>query len=387
MKSLAISSLKPNSLYSGYLYLDESYILSTPETPVTEALLKRLKTWQISEIQAEETAIDESFVPEEHKIYDEQPPDESEDGQAREETQKFYTSLLEFTHKLYDTFLKKSTISIEPLIDQVKALIAVYKKNRRFLLRLSELDRSGFSYIIGHSVNVAILAIALGDALKLPSHKMIELGMAGLLHEIGMFKLPDTFQNANRALTEPERRALTAHPILGYRILKELGLNPNVTLAVLEHHEKEDGTGYPQGLTGDKIALSAKILSIASAYDAQISLRPYRVARSGHASLMDLLKDIRKTYDDQILKRLVFALSLYPLGSFLELKNGAYAVVYDTSSTDPKHPILKVLTDEHKVPLVNAPTVQLADRPELDILRVLSADEVRRLRADKVLTV
>ena len=366
--------------------MDENFILLSPETPVTEDLLRLLNAWGYKEIISEEALTSKALIEADGNegvtgIFQ----DDAEDNQAREETQKFYLGILEFTHKLFDTFLKKSTIPIEPLNEQVKFLISLMKKNRRFLLRLGELDRNGFSYIISHSVNVAILSVAIGDTLKLPSHKLIELGMAGLLHELGMFKLPDTFQNANRPLTESEKRALSAHPLLGYRALRELGFPPNVTLAVLEHHEKEDGKGYPQGLTGEKIAMSAKILAVASAYDAQIAARPYRSARSGHASLLELLKDNKKAYDEQILRRLVFTLSLYPIGSTVELKNGSFAMVHDANPEDPRHPDVKILTDEAHSPLVDYPIIKLTERQDMDIARVLNSDEVRKLRADRII--
>lgn len=366
--------------------MDESFILLSPETPITEDLLRLLNAWGYSEIRSEEALTSKAVV--ENESSDGAPgffQDGAEDSLFRDETQRFYSGLLEFTHKLFDAFLKRSAIPIEPLTDQVKLMITMLKKNRRFLLRLSELDRNGFSYNISHSVNVAILSVAIGDTLKLPSHKLIELGMAGLLHEIGMFKLPDTFQNANRPLTEAEKRALSAHPLLGYRALRELGFPPNVTLAVLEHHEKEDGSGYPQGLTGDKIAMSAKILAVASAYDAQIASRPYRTARSGHASLLELLKENKKAYDEQILRRLVFTLSLYPIGSLVELKNGSLAMVNDANPDDPRHPDVKILTDESRSPLVDYPVVRLSERQDLDIARVLNSDEVKKFRADKII--
>jgi len=386
LKSIPVQTLKPNSLLSGTAYLDESFILLSPETPITEELLRLLNAWGYASILSEEALTSKAVVEAEGNegaVGTFQ--DDAEESVVRDETQKFYSSLLEFTHRLFDNFLKRSAIPIEPLTEMVKVLIATMKKNRRFLLRLGELDRNGFSYIISHSVNVSILSVAIGDTLRLPSHKLIELGMAGLLHELGMFKLPDTFQNANRALTEAEKRALSAHPLLGYRALRELGFPPNVTLAVLEHHEKEDGKGYPQGLTGDKIAMSAKILSVASAYDAQIVSRPFRPARSGYASLVELLKDSKKAYDEQILRRLVFTLSLYPIGSLVELKNGSLATVHDANPDDPRHPDVKILTDESHSPLADYPIVKLTERSDLDIQRVLNFDEIRQLRADRVL--
>jgi len=386
LKTIPVQTLKPNSLLSGTAYLDEGFILMTPETPVTEDLLGLLRTWGYREVLSEEALTSKALLETDgaeavQGVYQ----DDAEDSASREATQKFYASLLEFTHRLFDTFLKKGTIAIEPLTDQVKLIIATLKRQRRFLLRLAELDRNGFGYIISHSVNVAILAVAIGESLKLPSHKLIELGMAGFLHELGMFKLPDTFQNANRPLNDVEKRALSAHPLLGYRVLRELGFPPNVTLAVLEHHEREDGSGYPQGLTGERIAMSAKILAVAGAYDAQISSRPYRSARSGHASLLELLKESRRVYDEQILRRLVFTLSLYPIGSVVELQNGSLALVNDANPDDARHPEVKILTDDLKAPLADFPLVRLIDRLDLAIKRVLNFDEVRQLRADKII--
>lgn len=378
--------MKPTSLLSGPAFLDENFILLSPETPVTEELIRLLNAWGYTEILSGEAVTSKTVLETEADVnvgavYQ----DDAEDTEAMIETQRFYASMLDFTSKLFDRFLKLAVIPIEPLTEQVKTLIAVLKKNRRFLLRLGELDRGTTSYIICHSVNVAILSVAVGDALKLPSHKLIELGMAGLLHELGMFKLPDTFQNANRPLTDIEKRALSAHPLLGYRVLKEMGFPPNVTLAVLEHHEKENGTGYPQGLTGDKIAMSAKILAVASAYDAQIVSRPFRSARNGYASLVELLKESKQAYDENILRRMIFILSLYPIGSVVELKNGSLAVVHDANPDDPRHPDVKILTNEAQNPLTDFPIVKLQERQDLDIKRVLNSEEIQRFRADKIL--
>jgi len=387
LKSIPVNTLKSGSLLSGAAYLDDNFILLSPETPVSEDLIRLLNTWGYSHIQSDETVTTKAAPVEgdvdsaSGAVYQ----DGAEDAEAMVETQNFYTSILDFTNKLFDKFLKHSVIPIEPLTDQVKVLITVLKKNRRFLLRLGELDRGSFSYIVCHCVNVAILSVAVGDALKLPSHKLIELGMAGMLHELGMFKLPDTFQNANRPLTDIEKRALSAHPLLGYRVLKELGFPPNVTLAVLEHHEKENGTGYPQGLTGDKIAMSAKILAVASAYDAQIVSRPFRSARNGYASLVELLKESKQAYDENILRRMIFILSLYPIGSVVELKNGALAIVHDANPDDPRHPDVKILTNESRSPLQDFPIVKLQERQDLDIKRVLNSEEVQQFRADKIL--
>jgi HD-GYP domain-containing protein (c-di-GMP phosphodiesterase class II) len=386
MKKIPIQTLLPNSLVSATVFLDDQFILLTPETPVSETLLRLLRNWGYTQLQANEgLKVRARTEPVATDMPSGRLPDDSEEPSNREETQKFYSGILEFTHKLFDAFMKRNIVPIEPLTDQVKLLVNMMRSHKRHLLDLGGLDRGGFSYIVSHSVNVAILSVAVADTLKLPFHKMIEVGMAGLLHELGMFKLPDNFQTANRTLTEAEKRALLAHPLLGYRTLRDLGFPPNVTLAVLEHHEKEDGTGYPQGLTGDKIATSAKILAVASAYDAQTTSRPFRVARGGHASLLSMLQDIRKTYDEQILRRLVVTLSIFPIGTYVELKNGCLAVVFEPNPDDFKRPDIRLLTDESKSPLTSYPMLRLIETPELAIARALNSEELKQLRADRIL--
>lgn len=385
MKSIPVGTLKSGSQFTNTAWLDEGYILLTPDVPVSDSLINRLKLWGYREIFSPEgAAVQTSEVASdlEPEFTPGSLQNDLDDAKNIELTQKFYVSLMEFTHKIFDLYLKKNVLPVEPITEQVKNLINELKIHRKYLLRLTELDRNGFSYVTSHSVNVAILSVAIADTMKLPSHKLIEVGIAGLLHEIGMFKLPDSFQNANRALSPEERRALSAHPILGYRILKELGYPPNVTMAVLEHHEKEDGTGYPQNLTGDKITISAKILAVASGFDAQISHRPYRPAKNGHASILDMLKDIRKAYDDQILKRLIFTLGLYPVGNWVVLKNNVIAQVIDTNQEDPKSPVLRIMTDDKHNPVGDKPIIRLSDRTDMTIMKVLDSNEVKALRAD-----
>lgn len=387
MKSLAVSELVPHSYLSGLVYLDQDYLLLSPEIPVSPDLIKALNEWGIAELQAEEGA-------EVKKLLDDSADgdvtasfgvEDTREGAYRQETAKFYVGMLEFTHSLFDGFTKRGTLPLDPITDELKTLMTMMRSHRRYLLRLGELDRSGFPYLVCHSVNTAILCVALGETLKLPGHRTLELGMAGLLHEIGMFRLPENFQNANRQLTPEEKRALLAHPLLGFRVLKEKNFPPNVCMAVLEHHEREDGTGYPQGIKGEKISLAAKILNVTSSYDAQISPRPYREARNGYMTLLDMLKESTRMYDDGVIKKLIFTLSLYPIGSIVELNTGALAMVHDSQSEAPKRPDVRILTDISKQPLAEPLLVKLVERNEMNIVKVLNPSEVKSLRAQKIL--
>ena len=106
-----------------------------------------------------------------------------------------------------------------------------------------------------------------------------------------MLRIPPAIYMKKDALTPEEKKAIITHPVIGFRALKAVEFPMSISRAVLEHQEKENGTGYPRGLTGDKISFYAKILAVASSYVAIVSNRPYRDALDGHAGIMDLLKN------------------------------------------------------------------------------------------------
>jgi HD-GYP domain-containing protein (c-di-GMP phosphodiesterase class II) len=166
------------------------------------------------------------------------------------------------------------------------------------------------SYLISHTVKSTILAVIIGSYLKLASHRLIELGVAALLHEAGMLSLsPEIYTNTG-ALNPEEHKAILSHPILGYKLLKSFDLPLTVTTPALEHHERENGEGYPRRLKGDQIGLYSKIIAVACSYEAQTSKRPYKMTKDSFSGMIDMLKNERKQYDDTVIRALVFSHSI-----------------------------------------------------------------------------
>ncbi|WP_053228224.1 HD-GYP domain-containing protein [Spirochaeta cellobiosiphila] len=378
MKSISTNTIKPNTYYDSDIYLDDKYILLTPETPVTEELIKRLSKWKYTEIVTEGSTSGKMTIPGMDGIG--QFDSDIKEKEALKEVNELFDKSLDYTEKLFDDFLRKSDLAIAPATDMVKEIIAMVKKNKKYILRLAELGSTDYDFLIIQSVKTCVLAIVIGEDMRMPAHKLIELGIAGLLHKIGMFRLPPALRNQTNPLSAEEKKALTAYPIIGYRVLKEFSLPANITLAILEHQERMDGTGYPQGLSGDRISMNARIIAIASNYSAQISSRPYREARNGHTSIVELLKGSGRIYDEQILKRLVFIISIYPLGSYVILNSGSIAQIVDTNTQEPRFPMLKLLTDEHGASLPEPRVLKTSEDSELQISRVLDMSEVSKLR-------
>jgi HD-GYP domain-containing protein (c-di-GMP phosphodiesterase class II) len=134
------------------------------------------------------------------------------------------------------------------------------------------------SYTYGHSERVARIAVELGKAMGLQGDDLSDIYLAGLLHDVGKIGVPDAVLAKRGALTPEEYEQVKRHVTIGYSILADLGPIRQLLPGVLYHHERVDGTGYPEGLEGDAIPLLARILAVADAYDAMSTTRPYREA-------------------------------------------------------------------------------------------------------------
>lgn len=349
MNAIPFKELVPDTYYSAPVFLDDAYILLTPETPVTAALINRLAEWEIRELYSDGYLInDDQVVADavEEESDSENHPIASQTAGDKENLDKvtvFYEQFLKYVDAVYTRYVTKSEISLKELSDRIKTLCDVILENKRYVLRVLGSVSTSSNYLVNHSARSTILAIILGGHLKLPQHRLIELGVASVLHEIGMVRLPSQLYMAGRTLSDQERKSITAHPILGYNILKEKQFPLSICLAALEHHERMNGSGYPRSLTGDKISLYARIIAVACSYDAVTASRPFREAREGYAGMVDILKNDGKQYDDVVIKSLVYSLSVYPVGSYVLLTNSRVAQVIDVNPDNPRYPVVLVL--------------------------------------------
>ncbi len=379
MNKLLISTLSPNMYFNAPVYLDDKFILLSQDTPATESLIRRLKQWGYSYVNtdglpSEKPAADKQVSVSEGETFT--LDQDLKEQESLKEVSQFFNGMLDFTEKLFTDFVTKNELSIKLISEKIKETVDKVKNRKNHILRLSEMNSTEKNYIVVHSVKTAILSIAVGIQIKLPPHKLMEVGMAALLHELGMIRLPPQLYMSNKTLNAQEKRALSAHTVLAFKILKSFDFPMPVCLAVLEHHEHLDGTGYPRGLTAERISLPAKIVAVCGSYEALISKRPYRDGKDGHASILDLLKDRGRIYDETILKALVFCLSIYPLGMYVLIANGAKGMVVEPNMENPKAPIVKIFITQSGDRLKDPMLVKTDDKT-LQIARPLTKEEIR----------
>lgn len=177
-------------------------------------------------------------------------------------------------------------------------------------------------YTFKHSVDVATMAMVVGRQYGLNDKQVYELGVSGLLHDVGKSKIPNEVLNKPGRLTDEEFAIMKQHSLYGYRILQEKeDINDNIRYGVLQHHEKINGNGYPLGVPDEKITTYARILSVVDIYDALVTERPYKKAFSKRDAV-EMIMSMTDELDINAVKSFLASVILYPVNSNVELSNG-----------------------------------------------------------------
>lgn len=193
-------------------------------------------------------------------------------------------------------------------------------------------------YTFKHSVDVATMAMIIAKQYGLSKKEIYDIGIAGLLHDIGKSKIPNEVLNKPDRLTDEEFHIMKQHSLLGYDILKEKkDLSKPILMGVLQHHEKINGKGYPLGVAEEKINLYAKIISVADIYDALVTERPYKKAFSKRDAV-EMIMSMTAELDISIMKSFMDSVILYPVDSIVRLSNGEKAKVVENNANYTMRP-------------------------------------------------
>jgi len=205
-------------------------------------------------------------------------------------------------------------------------------------------------YTSEHSLNVAILSIALGRAEGLVQSDLEDLGICAMLHDVGKTKIPSEILNREGSLDEKEFEVMKMHTIHGKKLL--IG-QPNIPAAAvdiaLSHHERMDGSGYPVGLDARQIPYLVRIVAIADAYDAMTSGRVYCEAKPAAEALKLLLDAKDSHFDGQLINKFIESIGVYPIGSIAELNSGEAGIVLPTDINNGLRPLVLVTHDADKI--------------------------------------
>ena len=153
-------------------------------------------------------------------------------------------------------------------------------------------------YTCNHSARVAELSVLLAKTLHLPLEEQIRINLGAHLHDIGKVGIPDVILNKVGPLDDKEFALIKQHTLTGYKIIKKVRSFSEISDIILYHHERVDGLGYPEGLSGQEISLATKIVSIADSFDAMTSKRPYRQSLTTTEALKELKRCAGKQFEE-----------------------------------------------------------------------------------------
>ncbi|HHT9135927.1 MAG TPA: HD-GYP domain-containing protein [Candidatus Wunengus sp. YC60] len=281
----------------------------------------------------------------------------------------FYEELYEFLDDVFASAGTDKKFGIDRGVELVARIIdtphamenlyrkAVYRKDFKYDSRV-------------HGINVAIFAIKIGNGLGYKKDQLIELGIAALIHDIGMCKIPDEVVNKEGSLTDEEYALIKKHPQFGYDIVfNSLGEKYKwLAEVVSQEQEREGGQGYPRGLKGNEIHEYAKVIGMVDVYEALSHSRPQRKQFLPYEATREIVNSSKNLFPQKLIKALLTKLSCFPIGSYVVLNSKAIGKVVEIDEASPLRPVIEMLYDGMGKKLTEKKIVKLCDTPLLYIV-------------------
>jgi HD-GYP domain-containing protein (c-di-GMP phosphodiesterase class II) len=294
---------------------------------------------------------------------------------------KDYVNHVSSLHRIFKAVARRHRMRLRPA-DTIA---------QRILAAVREKPGSLINYILGgevrqqelakNAVNAAILSAYIALEMKLPSHRIMQTITGALLHDVGMLRLPHELVKKTGELSTEELRLMQSHTLHSYRIVhEEMNYPVELGTLVLQHHENWDGSGYPQGMTGEGIHFGARIVSVCDAFEAMVSKKPYRNSILGYQAMKNLLADNSRRFEPDTLRAFITIMGIHPIGSMVLLSNGVIARVANVRREAPLRPRVVVLTDKdgRALPQNQEEPLDLLLEKNLYILRAINPNELTK---------
>ncbi|MBC15990.1 MAG: metal-dependent phosphohydrolase [Desulfovibrio sp.] len=270
---------------------------------------------------------------------------------AIEEAQKAYDKAMTHAHRIIHDAKLGRKVDYESSVETVDQIVDSAIQNPDTLLCLSKLSHFD-EYTYTHSINVSAIAVVFGEYLGLGRNELLDLGMAGMFHDLGKTVVPERIINKRGRLSHAEFEEIKRHPGYGYEILHKQGDIPiPIMEAVRDHHEKFNGSGYPGHLTRNNTSALARIISLADVYDALTSDRSYKDAMLPNKALAIMYGMRDQDFDTVEVQSFIKCLGIFPSGSLVKLNSGYYAIVYEANPAQPLQPKVKIILDPDMHPI------------------------------------
>ncbi|MBX6394193.1 MAG: HD-GYP domain-containing protein [Alicyclobacillaceae bacterium] len=334
MRLTSVNRVVPGQKLARPVYDDKGRILVGVGVPLTETMIHRLKELGVYALYIEDPRTADVVVG------DPLPPELR--LRALEIVREVMSRLEQFDMVSRRFASPKLGKKIQELVGD---LVEEVKKNPQVLQQVADIyTADGFLY--HHSVNVAILSIGLGVELGLPLAQIRDLGIGALLHDVGKLRIPAEVLNKPSSLTPEEFELVKLHTVYGYEMLRAMdGVSILSAHVALQHHERVDGSGYPNRLHGDEQHVFGKIAAVADVFDAMTAHRVYRQGYLPHEALEHIMAGSGSSFESELVEIFVRHVAVYPIGLTVRLSTGEVGVVTSVPKGYPQRPTVRVLYD------------------------------------------
>ena len=277
-----------------------------------------------------------------------------------------YSEAVTIAQTIWDNTRTESTPDATVARSMVDGLAQAVSQNRSALLALTTLKNYD-NYTFTHMVNVSILTMGQARALGIDGALLRELGLAGLMHDIGKVKTPLEILNKPDKLTDAEFTIMKRHVVDGAEILRATPDIPTLAPVIaFEHHLRIDGTGYPHEVKRGSLNVGTMLCSIADVYDAMRSQRAYQQAFPTDRILAVLKRNDGQQFDQNLVRRFAQLIGIYPVGNLVRLDSGEIAVVVTVYAPDPHRPQVRVIMDKNGTKLERPRDVNLWENDQVE---------------------
>ncbi len=389
MNTYQIEKIEEFSTFNKDVYLDKKFILLPNGVPFDATLKAKLLETSFVSVYSEGVIEDLGIkkpVTEENTPSGSVPVVHEEEEELTEEEQKVkiavensYITFLAKISEIYSNFGSRQTLDVEKIFELAKEVYEYVKESKHKITSMSQdMFKHSEPEVVLHVMRTAVFAIIIAIQVKMPENRIIELAVASLLHKISFLRIPPQLYDNNRSIMGKDLKTFCSHPLVSFRILRDAGFPPSVCAGVLEHHEREDGSGYPRALKSEDISIFGKILSVACSFEA--STGGFH-GGYGVNSVLEVVRNNNKQYNDVILKSLLFSISVFPIGTFVQLSDKRIGQVVDINANDLSHPVVLIyggMSSRGEAQFVNTSKEGITIRKPLNKAEI---DEVKRSRS------
>lgn len=331
VRDLAFADLQPGQRLQKTIYDNAGRILLRSGTVLTFRHLQIMRDWGLDRVPVEGEWPDERDGSTEVYMLD----------------PAVQVEMMEAIQEVFTSVTEDKALALDRMVSCAPILVEEVTSHAHVTLDLAGLRRMD-NYTFMHSLSVAVLAVAAGSVLRLDRQELLDLSLSAVLHDIGKLRIPAEVLNKPGKLNDLEWQLMKRHPRLGAEMLTERSdLATPIMRGIYEHHERNDGSGYPHRLGGSDISRFGKIIAVADFYDAITSDRVYRRGTVPHLAVEQLIAESLSTYDAEMVGAFIRSLAVYPIGRTVVMDNGEIGRVISYDPIVPHRPKVLILCDSN----------------------------------------